>query len=233
MSTNELRLNCDAIDVMPQNIDWAETMGENMEGWRAFEALTCDGCGREVVCSSLGENEHRDIEHEVIVMVEGEEEPQRCTCDATLSFEGPMMNYWYPVKLDDCEEAARKIAHLPLCVVEFEDGRTGLALTGGGMDLSWEICEAFIALGYWPPVHFCDLPEMGGRGKSDKDRATMEACMESCRIQEGWTARKRERVLAQMAKLGPVVVCDECGKANRHHHSCSKFDESKRNDVLS
>lgn len=231
--TTELRLNCDAIDVTPQTIDWQEVMGEDMEGWRAFECFTCDGCNREVVCSSLGENEHRDIEHEVIVMVEGEEEYQRCTCDASISFEGPMMSYWYPVKLDDCEDAARKIAHLPLCVVEFEDGRTGLALTGGGMDLSWEICEAFIALGYWPPLHFCDLPRMSGRGKSDKDQATIAACMESCSIAEGWAARKRERLQALKAEGLPVVVCEECGKANRHHHSCSKYDASKRDDVLS
>lgn len=196
--TDELRLNCDAIDVTPQVIDWSETMGENMEGWRAFEAFTCDGCGRVVVCSSLGENEHRDIEHEVEVIVEGEAEMQRCTCDASISFEGPMMAYWYPLDGIDCEDAARKIAHLPLCVVQFEDERTGLALTGGGMDLSWEICEAFIALGYWPPLHFCDLPKMSGRGTSDKDKATIRACMESCKIAEGWAARKRERLGEQL-----------------------------------
>jgi hypothetical protein len=195
MTTNELRLNCDAIDVTPQSIDWAETMGEDMEGWRAYEAFTCDECNRTVVCSSLGECECRDMLREVTVTEEdGSEGEERNTCRGTMHLEGPMMNYWYPVKLDDCEEAALKIAHLPLCVVEFEDGETGLALTGGGMDLSWEIAEAFIALGYWPPVHFCDLPKMSGRGKSEKDLAIISACEESCRILEGWTARKRERL---------------------------------------
>jgi len=186
MSNNEIRLNCDAIDVTPQSIDWAETLGENMEGWRAFEAFSCDECERTIVASSIGSFQCREL------LNEDTDDGERCLCE--VNAEGPMMNYWYPVKLDDCEEAARLVAHLPLCVVEFEDGRTGLALTGGGMDLSWEICEAFIALGYFPPLHFCDLPRMSDRGKSDKDKATIAACQESCRIAEGWAARKRERL---------------------------------------
>ena len=189
------RLNCDAVEMKPHTIDWQERLGEDLEGWRAFEAFTCDECGRTVVCSSLGECECRDMLHEVTVTEEdGSESEERNTCRGTMTLEGPMMSYWYPVRIDDCEEAALKIAHLPLCVVEFEDGETGLALTGGGMDLSWEIAEAFIVLGYWPPVHFCDLPKMSGRGKSEKDLAIISACEESCRILEGWTARKRERL---------------------------------------
>lgn len=202
MSTDELRLNCDAIGVTPQVIDWEKAMGENMEGYRVFECSQCQGCNRMVVSSSYGECEHKDIEHEVTVVVEGEEEIQANECDATIYNEGPMMAYWYPIEGIDPEEAARLIAHLPLCVVQFEDERTGLALTGGGMDLSWEICEAFVALGYWPPLHFCDLPRMSGRGTSDKDKALIQACMESCRIAEGWAARKRER-LAEQLKPAP------------------------------
>jgi hypothetical protein len=196
--TDELRLNCDAIGVTPQVIDWEQAMGENMEGYRVFECSQCQGCNRMVVSSSYGECEHKDIEHEVTVMVEGEEETQRNECDATIYNEGPMMAYWYPIEGINPEEAARKIAHLPLCVVQFEDERTGLALTGGGMDLSWEICEAFVALGYWPPLHFCDLPRMSGRGTSDADKALLRACMESCKIAEGWAARKRERLGEQL-----------------------------------
>ena len=205
MTTNELRLNCDAIDVTPQAIDWSQALGENMDGWRSYECQDCQECGRSVVISSLGECEHKDIEPMIPVAQDdggpdyGETDNE---CNGTIRNEGPMMNYFYPVKLagigrnvsDYCEEAARKIAHLPLCVVEFEDGRTALALTGGGMDLSWEICEAFIALGYFPPLHFCDLPRMSDRGKSDKDKATIAACQESCRIAEGWAARKRKRL---------------------------------------
>lgn len=195
--TTDLRLNCDAIDVTPQTIDWQEAMGENMEGWRSFECSTCDGCGRSVVVSSPGECECREAMPTVYIANESGDDSDGEVdneCDATVYNEGPQMNYFYPVRLSDCEDAARLIARLPLCVVEFEDGRTGLALTGGGMDLSWEICEAFIALGYFPPLHFCDLPRMSDRGKSDKDKATIAACAESCSIAEGWAARKRERL---------------------------------------
>lgn len=192
---SNLRLNCDAIDSIPQSIDWSEAMGGDGEGWRSYESVQCDGCGRWSVVSSLGESECRDLSPSVTLEEEGGIDREYVNdCSSSISHEGPMMNYWYPVKVANCEIAARAIEHLPLCVVEFEDGRTGLALTGGGMDLSWEVCEAFVALGYYPPLHFCDLPRMSDRGKSAKDRATIAACEESCRIAEGWAARKRERL---------------------------------------
>lgn len=204
--TTETRLNCDSVECKPITIDWSEALGENLEGYIVYEASECQGCNRLVVSSSLGENEHKDIEHEVEVIVEGEVEMQRCTCDATIYNEGPMMNYWYPVKLDNPTEAATKIVHLPLCVVEFEDGRTGLALTGGGMDLSWEICEAFMVLGYQPPLHFCELPQMAGRANSIKDQWLIKACIESCRIAEGWAARKRERLALLSAQTFRAIT---------------------------
>ncbi len=77
--------------------------------------------------------------------------------------EGPMMNYWYPLPAveDDPVAAALALDGLPLCVVEV-DGAWGVALTGGGMDLSWEIAEAYCRVGSLPPVHFADLPRMAG-----------------------------------------------------------------------
>jgi len=188
------RLNCDAVEMKPQTIDWQERIGENCDGYQVFEAFECPECKRTVVCSSFGECECRDMLADVEEEIDGETLEVPNTCRGTMYPEGPMMSYWYPVRIDDCAEAALKLAHLPLCVVEFDDGETGIALTGGGMDLSWEIAEAFIALGYWPPVHFCDLPKMSGRGKSEKDLAIISACEESCRILEGWTVRKRERL---------------------------------------
>lgn len=90
--------------------------------------------------------------------------------------EGPMMNYYYP--LDVCsrfdpKDAAINLVGVPLCLVEFEDGDYALALTGGGMDLSWEICEAFIRLDQYPPTHFCDLPDYKN---SDDDLSIIGAC---------------------------------------------------------
>src|SRR3954463_1905679 len=79
---------------------------------------------------------------------------------------GPMMNYAYPLGDSYDVDDAVKIAHLPLVIVQhFEGyGETSyeLALSGGGMDFSWQICEAYMLLGYLPPVHFADLPRMAG-----------------------------------------------------------------------
>lgn len=93
--------------------------------------------------------------------------------------EGPMMNYYYPVEIDDPAETAAKLAHVPLCVVEV-NGSTALALTGGGMDMSWDICRAFIMAGYLPPAHFADLPRQG------EDDPIV--------IRKDWTVRALERL---------------------------------------
>jgi hypothetical protein len=75
--------------------------------------------------------------------------------------EGPMMNYWYPCERLSADEAVLATVDLPLCYVEV-DGEPGFALTGGGMDLSWEIAEAFVRSGYYPPAFISDLPRMAG-----------------------------------------------------------------------
>ncbi len=139
------------IDATATNIDWREAFGEDCEGWRAFEAVECDECSELRVCNGYGEEHCCDLDPE------GESD-----CEGVFYSEGPMMNYWYPVEVDDLDEAAKAIAYLPLCLVEFRDGSQGLALTGGGMDLTWEIAEAYITLGFLPPLEYCDLPRMAG-----------------------------------------------------------------------
>lgn len=67
--------------------------------------------------------------------------------------EGPMMNYWWPLgshlHLDDPRRTAAAIAGLNTCVVEV-DGVYGIALTGGGMDLSWDLALSAVLAGYYP-----------------------------------------------------------------------------------
>lgn len=100
--------------------------------------------------------------------------------ESTYSAEGPMMSSYWPVSeedsLDENELArlAAKIADLPLCVV-YVDGTVGLALTGGGMDLSWEIAEAFIRIGYYPPTGLGTLPQTAGMEYTNKRRAIVQA----------------------------------------------------------
>lgn len=239
------RLNCDAIDCKPIDIDWREALGEDMEGWTAYEALECDECGREVVMSTLGECEHCDAEyeftldelpeegatfkcfdcgHEFKVKYTSDEsefdsftcpecetdfyagETYRNHCKGYLNFEGPMMNYYYPVRIDDCEAAALAIAHLPLCVVEFPDGQTGLALTGGGMDFSPEICRAFIAIGYLPPAHFSRPPRMAGWEKDTRWLEMLVCCEESLRIQASWADNSREQVAGMLETMRKALT---------------------------
>lgn len=120
--------------------------------------------------------------------------------------DGPMMNYFYPVSdytPGGMDEWAAKIADLPLCVVEL-DGERGLALTGGGMDLSWEIAEAYVRLGYYPPT-WLDLPAMSGRGTSAKDRAIATALATHYRAD----VRRLERRIAELAeRYGAHPVTD-------------------------
>ena len=193
--------NC-SVDTQSRRVDWAETLGEDLEGWQAFEALECEECDRVCVCSSsMGNDEHRYIEPEITTVDEdGDEVEVENECMGTLYFEGPQMNYFYPCELSglDTDDAARAIAHLPLCVVEMQDGETGFALTGGGMDLSWEICDAYISCGYLPPLQYCDLPDMAGQGKRPRTQLILAACQRSAELAEGWAAQRRKG-LAEMA----------------------------------
>ena len=152
-------------DVKPVDFDWTQGYPEK---WDYFAASRCEKCGEIVV--GRGDEQHCDLDSD-------------SECDGWIPLnEGPMMSYYYPLPQydGDCTDAAKLLVDLPLVVVEFQDsGDKALALSGGGMDLSWQICEAYMLLGYLPPVHFCDLPEMAGRGQSAKDRWIIAGCRRS------------------------------------------------------
>lgn len=97
--------------------------------------------------------------------------------------EGPMMNYLYP--LDAVSDSdAHKLVDLPLCIVTFNDAdNDGLALTGGGMDLSWDIATAYVRLGYLPPLHFARLPAYAGMKLTDEHRLVLAAMRRSCEVE--------------------------------------------------
>lgn len=154
-----------AHDIKPRDFDWSEGYAEK---WEFFEARTRDGDDTP---------KDKDADLKIATNFDGSER---------YTFEGPMMNYYYPLPTYDGDprEDCKKLVDLPLCIVEFleedRDGRYALALTGGGMDLSWEICEAFMLLGYVPPAHFAaDLPQMAGRGTSARDRWIIVGCRRS------------------------------------------------------
>lgn len=166
------------LDNKPVDFDWSEGYAEKWEFW---EATDSDDAPPVVLKSWDNNTDHY--------------------------FEGPMMSYYYPLADFDGDpgDAAESIRDLPLCVVRIEErDEYGLALTGGGMDLSWEICEAFMRLGFLPPVHFCELPQMAGRGTSARDRKIIAACRRSLRGRKAETGRTLRR-LRENFKAGAVA----------------------------
>lgn len=179
-------------------VDWSEARGVDFDEpiWEAFELIECEGCEADVLMTTrMGSDEHRHIQPE---MEDEDGEEIEVECDAHLYFDGPQMNYFYPCPFSDTETAARAIAHLPLCVIEFADGEVGFALTGGGMDLSWEICEAYIRCGFVPPFQYTDLPRMAGKYNESHTGLVLAACQRTCDILTE-QAMRRDNTLKTMA----------------------------------
>lgn len=106
--------------------------------------------------------------------------------------QGPQMSHMYPLEgidEDTARTAALELRDVSLCVVQV-NGTFGVALTGGGMDMSWDICEAFVAVGYLPPIHFADLPNLAGERAN---RYVLEAMLRSLDV-----AAERARYAAEL-----------------------------------
>lgn len=181
MARKPLGLYCDSVSAEWVDKDWSEARWAEFtdDGTDDFwEAVSCDECGRLHVSRCGGSIECDGPEDE--------DDPRHDTVDLSENVSGPMMNGFWPLSPPssfDPEEAARAVAALPLCVVEV-DGVYGLALTGGGMDLSWEIAAGYIACGCYPPAAL-RLPEFAG-GLSKSKRRVARAMLESYRIAASW-----------------------------------------------
>lgn len=99
----------------------------------------------------------------------------------------PMMSFFWPIKLRNAGPAdADLLIGLPVTLVRIADGY-GIALTGGGMDLSWEIAAAYVRLGQLPPVEI-RLPIMA---EVKRDRALiLAACRQSATVMAAWMATR-------------------------------------------
>jgi len=147
------------------------------------------------------------IDWEIIHSVESDD-PEY---EETVEYEQPMINYFYPLPefervmrwkgWDETEVAKELMRTVPLCLV-YQDGKYGLALTGGGMDLSWEICEAYIRCGYLPPLHFCKLPRLAGLRLTPTRRKIIACCRESIRWAEKYLqgAKRELRIITEEMK---------------------------------
>lgn len=121
----------------------------------------------------------------------------------------PMMNYWYPLPNSferdiGPEKAADILAKSPLnltLIYDNEADEYGLTLTGGGMDLSWDICEAYMRLGYLPPAHFCDLPNFAGMKLTRRVKWVLAGCRRSLLIQRFRANYSLEKLRGLRAEL--------------------------------
>lgn len=97
----------------------------------------------------------------------------------------PMMNYYYPLdayhwKDDPAGLQARLDLFGGSCLLVELDDKFVLTLMGGGMDLTWDICTAYILAGCLPPAHFAsDLPEFAGMELNKKNKIIIAACERS------------------------------------------------------
>lgn len=189
-------LSAECVSAKSRRQTWEPERWAEEGGWAFWEAAECDECGKVIVVACPCDEEHAAL--------------AATECEGYMHAEGPMVNCFYPVgertisRLGGPEEAAKLLADLPLCIVEVDD-EFGLALTGCGMNLSWEICEAYTHLGLLPPVDFCDLPAMAGRGTmtnggedgaevSERDQRIIAACKRACAIQIKWAAQAIDKL---------------------------------------
>lgn len=211
-------LNCDVIEEKPIEFDFAEDFWEivvpdydrtNCEQCNGSGSVNCSQCNgtEEITCSHCkGTGKSEDFRNDCdwcegtgmaccIDCGDGTVNCPYCDGDGFLDSEddwSPMMNFAYPISEFDIDDDVKsKLNNTTLVRIH---GKLYLALTGGGMDLSWEICESYINLGFYPPVHFCDLPRMAGRGESDRDKVILAYCRESVRIKEKWCSRMLKRL---------------------------------------
>lgn len=222
----------DSVSVQPVEKDWTEGYGETWDYIRVPTCPWCetvcpdDDIDVEITTAQMAA---REIDADELTHDDGEEEEggliavERDCCpnpdcehfrDEVDPFEaddGPMMSYYYPLPAKSwggrsawTREDATKLDGLPLVIVYFdEDPSDGaLALSGGGMDLSWEICEAFMRLGFLPPAKYAELPGMAGYMSAqdyalDTHRWIVAGCRRTFEVQRTWA----ENGLASLARL--------------------------------
>jgi len=163
-------LRADAIREKPLQICWEDAFDRywDTDELQCVEVICCDNCGH------------------MNVVEFGEAECSKCGHEA-LTAEGPMMNYFYPLPkyIGTAHKLAEEIGAVCLCAVDHPELGMGLALTGGGMDLSWEICAGYVAAGYLPPTHFSNLPVFA-QELDEENKLVLFAMKESLEVEANW-----------------------------------------------
>ncbi len=169
------------IDVTARSIDWEAAggeFGEDLEYWQHFTHDVDDvdfdlvANRSSVLAVKLDGRWYESDEYDVYADLKADEDGNPIPGTVTEStfdelfnvepymsgVEGPMMNFFYPLPTSFRRGEVAAAAQLHnMCLVSV-DGDYGLALTGGGMDMTWYIVMSYVGLGYLPPVDFCEVP---------------------------------------------------------------------------
>lgn len=203
-------LNNGSIDVRPINFDFGFGFGRVWEevSLPRFGCLFCDFVSQEAFFK------------------EGDVCPKCENGVAVLRGGTPATNYYYPLpgyyKGNHNPKADQLLLHREVgsvvIVLITENGGEkvyALALSDRGIDLSWEICLAYVLLGYAPPVSLCNLP--GWAGQDDRVEpfwSVLKACLQSVEIMAQRDKAQKEHLI-RLAEI--AIACPWCGHSDPHN----------------
>ena len=172
-------LSLAAVDVNSAYFNFGEEFGVTWDEV-SLGLLQCNFCETTYIEDAFDEGEKCPDEH--------------CTSEYSSTLErpeiAPMMNYYYelPYYEGDPEEdqltlyqSSANVVLVRMPNIKDNGDSYALALSGGGMDLSWDICHAYILLGYAPPLHFCNLPDLGQDNRQEPYQLILKACLQSAK----------------------------------------------------
>jgi hypothetical protein len=129
----------------------------------------------------------------------------------------PTMNYLWPLAdYSGDGQADQLVLDLwggPIVLVEVA-GNSYLAMSGGGMDLSWHIARAYMLLGHLPPA---DVVQNGLTGGREFDSQVLTRwVLEGCRRSLDCVIFRADRGLARIASTARKALGDAAGDLGVH-----------------
>lgn len=105
----------------------------------------------------------------------------------------PAMNLLYPLPGNFEVPGDWREALCNMTIVQV-DGEPYLALTGGGMDMTWYIVETYMRLGLYPPFGHTDLPAGHDEGLSADGMEIVKACQKSVECMAARASRRLDHL---------------------------------------
>ena len=182
---NVTELKYSALGTQPIHLDMLKTVQFRATGW-------CPNCGElYVMCdrhiTTAKNKETVRLSHGRIALYHPLTEDMPDDCDYVLSYEmGGTLFYPLP-KITRSVGDTNQMFVIMASVSKMLLGRVaeaggvpdetwGIIPNGGGDNYQWEIVEAFMVLGYLPPLDLCTLPDIKDRGEDRFDRWLIEGC---------------------------------------------------------